>query len=135
MTDEERIARELRDQLGTDARLVGAGVHWSVEVGRAERCCKVFCFSYDDVPALELGMNRGNAREGLGPTRIERHGAEYLVRFVDADRRIAGGRTQDRDAVIVAVRAWLAGSSLADVERVAPFVDRTLRRMRDLLAV
>ena len=135
MTDEERIARELQKRIGPGARLVGEGVHWGVEIGRAHRACKIACFWYGEASGLMLGMNPSNARAALRPTHSARKGAEYLVRFHDAERRIAGGRTQDLDAVVGAVRAWLDGTSIADVEQASPFVDRKRRRMRELLAM
>jgi hypothetical protein len=118
MTDpnQERIAHELRRHLGGDARVVGGGVHWSVEVSRAQRACTIVCFWY------------GNAS---GPART---GAEYLVSFRDATRQVAGGRTHDMDAVLAAVQHWLDGKTLADVEQQSPFVDKRRRRMRELLA-
>jgi hypothetical protein len=135
MRDEERIARELQDRLGPDARLVGKGVHWGVEIEHGPRACKVACFWLGETSGLVLGMNPGNAREGMRPTHSARHGVQYLVRFHDAERRIAGGRTQEIDAVVGAVRAWLDGKSIAEIEQVSPFVDKTRRRMRELLAV
>lgn len=135
MTDEERIAHELKERLGPDARVVGKGVHWGIELGRAQRECKISCFWYEEPSGLMLGMNPGNAREGLRQAYSSRTGGEYLVRFHDAERRIAGGRTQAIDAVVDAVRAWLDGKSIAEVEQASPFVDKTRRRMRELLAI
>jgi len=135
MRDEQRIARELQERLGPDARVVGKGVHWGVEIGRAQRECKIACFWYGEASGLMLGMNPSNAREGLRPTYPRRQGGEYLVRFHDGERRIAGGRTQDIDAVVEAVRAWLRGKSIAEVEQASPFVDKKRRRMRELLAI
>lgn len=136
MLDRERIAHELEERLGRDARVVGKGVHQSVEVGGGPRACKIACFWYEDPPlGLALGMNPSNAREGLRPTGSHhRIGAEYLVRFHDAERRVAGGRTQDIAAVIASVHAWLDGASIEEVERASPFVDETRRRMRAVLA-
>jgi hypothetical protein len=132
---QERIARELQERLGNDARVVGEGVHWSVEVTRGQRKCEANCFWYDEPSGLMLGMNPGNARSALRPTYPQRSGAEYLVQFHDERRRIAGGRTQDSHAAVGAIREWLEGNSIADVELAWPFVDATRRRMRELLAI
>ena len=134
MRDEERIARELQRRLGDDARAVGEGVHWNVEIVGASRRCEISCFWYGEAAGLMLGMNPANARAALRPTYSQRSGAEYLVRFHDGGRRVAGGRTQDIHAAIGAVREWLQGNSIADVEKAWPFVDETRRRMRELLA-
>lgn len=134
MRDEERIARELQRQLGDAAQVVGQGVHWKVEVVGASRRCEVSCFWYGEAAGLSLGMNPGNTRAALRPTYSQRSGAEYLVRFHEG-RRVAGGRTQDVDAAIGAVREWLQGNSIASVEEAWPFVDATRRRMREVLAV
>jgi hypothetical protein len=135
MIEEERIARELQSRLGRDAQLVGAGVHWGVEIARAPRACAISCFWYGEDAGLMLGMNPSNARTALGPTYRARSGAEYLVRFHDAELRIAGGRTHDVDAAIGAVREWLEGKSIAHVAESWPFVDATRRRMHELLAI
>jgi hypothetical protein len=133
--DEERIAHELQSRLGSDAHVVGEGVHWGVGIARERRHCDISCFWYGEAAGLMLGMNSRNARTALGPTYRARSGAEYLVQFYDADERIAGGRTDDVDAAIGAVREWLDGRSIAQVAESSPFVDATRRRMRELLAI
>ncbi len=135
MRDEERIARDLQRRLGGDARVVGEGVHWDVEVAGVGRRCEVSCIWYGEAAGLMLGMNRGNRRAALRPTYSQRSGAEYLVGFHDDVRRVAGGRTQDIDAAIGAAREWLEGNSIVNVEEAWPFVNQTRRRMRELLEI
>jgi hypothetical protein len=135
MRDQQRLACELQQELAGDARVVGAGVHWGVEVVSAPRQCKISCFWYGEAAGAMHGMNPGNARTALQLSRPTRTGAEYLVRFHEAEHRIAGGRTQDRAAVVGAVRGWLEGKPLGEVERAWPFVDRKRRTMRELLAL
>jgi hypothetical protein len=135
VSDEERIAHELQSRLGRDAQVVGKGVHWGVKVARAARHCEISCFWYGEIAGLVLGMNPRNARIAQRPTYRARRGAEYLVRFHEAEQRIAGGRTQDIRASIGAVREWLEGKSIADVAQAWPFVDATRRRMHELLAI
>ncbi|MCC6521396.1 MAG: hypothetical protein IT373_01920 [Polyangiaceae bacterium] len=113
MTDEERSACELQKRLGPAARVVGEGVHWYVEIAHANRRCNIACFWYGEAVGLMLGPNPANSRAALRPSCRTRTGAEYLVRFHDVGRRVAGGRTRDVGEVVGAVRGWLEGKTIA----------------------
>lgn len=138
MRDEERIARaldvRLRSALPAEVRLHGKGVHWRVDVAHGPRTCQINCFWYGPVAGLMLGMNPANARVANRPQYAVRTGPEYLVAFYDAERRHAGGRAHDEASVVASVRAWCEGRTIDELALAWPYVDRTRRRLRALLA-
>jgi hypothetical protein len=141
MRDEERIARLLAESLSAscaDSKVTikGGGVHWNVQVQRGVRTCAVNCFWYGAaVHGLMLGMNPANARFSMRPAIKPRHGAEYLVTFLDGEGRgVADGRTHDLEVAIASIDAWLSDAGIAEIEQRWPYVNEAPRRYRAVLA-
>ncbi len=134
------IAQSLASALaatGVPARAEGQGVHWHVDAGpRHAKTVRVHCFNYDrGVSALIVGMNPANTRTGQRTeTEPPREGAEYLTVLHEHQALVADGRTADLAAVQAAVKAWLAGRTLTELETIAPYVDAEGRVMRAIAA-
>ncbi|MCO5171899.1 MAG: hypothetical protein M9894_36835 [Planctomycetes bacterium] len=114
---EEHEARRLRDvlaaSLGPEVEVVatGEGVHWHIDAQRGGRRVRLHVFDYG------------------------RDGFEYAHEFHAGAARVGSGRTREQRAVLEAVRAWVLESrALADVWRVAPFVDERKRALSALAA-
>lgn len=142
MRDEERIARLLAENLSAtsaDAEVTvnGGGVHWNVQVRRGTRSCAVNCFWYEAaIHGLMLGMNPANARFSQRPAIRPRHGAEYLVTFLDDEApSSASGRVNDCATAVLSIDAWLSGASITEVEEGWPYVNEVPRRYRAVLAM
>lgn len=137
MRDEERVAREVVEQLraiGIEAVAKGEGVHWRVTAGdAAARSIVAHCFWYERaITGLVLGMNAGNHRSSLRAPITPYEGLELAVDFVDDRVTAANGRTRSVEPFLVAVRRWIDGSKLEDLVAAAPFVDARKRASRAL---
>lgn len=110
MQEQERLARELVRALGEPAQFRGGGVNSSVVISHGPRECRVSCFWI-------------------------RTGPQYLATFHEGQERRAGGRIEQVDPVIEAVRRWLAGATLAALEAACPFVNQRLHQLEALRAV
>lgn len=125
----ERLAARLTVE-GHECTAAGSGFHWHVDVGHGHRALKIHCFWYGQAAGLMLGMNPGNARMRLGPSRIPYEGAEFLARLLDRGEAIVEGRTRDEGQMSRCVHAWLSGLSLDEVVDLTPFVDAGPRALR-----
>jgi hypothetical protein len=132
----EAMARALVERLisaGAGARARGAGLHWQVEAESGERGVVVHCFWYERVtPGAMLGMNPGNGRQRQRARWTGYEGPQYLVILQHRGRcgRVADGRTYVEAEAVACVRRWLDGTSLDDLVRESPFIDKKPRAMR-----
>ena len=138
MHDKEREAHGLAAELtaaGFAAQVSGAGEHWQVEVGAAERSLWIHCFWYDEAladPSIDAAPGRrigpspnNNSRRILqAPPRRPHHGPEFLVMLLEDEAGVAEGRARRAAEVVTCVRGWLAERlSLEQLVLGAPFVD------------
>ncbi len=127
MTPEESLACDLAAQLRSHqlpASEGGAGHTWGVEAGPVDgRSASVSCFLCPEV----------GPRNSADPARRPTWGPEFLVRLSPrVEGHILEGRTRQIAEAVAALRAWLGGSSLAQLAEEAPFVDRRGRAIRAL---
>lgn len=137
MGDEETTARSLAASLaaaGVQARPEGGGLHWHVNVGpRGSRSVLVHCFWYHAaMSGLMLGVNPRNARSRSRSKPQSYTGPEYLMILRDSGARVVDGRTRDEAKALRAACRWIEGSSLNEITRDLPFIDRKPRAMREL---
>jgi hypothetical protein len=140
MRQDEAAAHQLVDGLsraGIDARVIGEGVHWRVEVVPAgSRTLIVHCFWYERQSSglvLGMGLNPSNARSRLRAMRAPPpEGAQYLAILGEDGAHAADGRTSFADDILACAGAWIGGATLDAVVLSAPFVDQRRRAARRL---
>jgi hypothetical protein len=139
----ESLARELALRIRSrgdneSVHVEGRGVHWHVDAhgSKGGPWCRVHCFHYGGMEgSLVLGP-KGNAhlsKVDLGIALPARSGAEYLVEFRAGDRTLATGRSQEADAVVMAVVDWVTHQlDRAALYERHSFVDAKRRALLDV---